>query len=153
MTNLESRRTRIEILAGDGNTNALKQLFGAGYTQFEIDAALDNAVAYSQIQTAEYLLSLGADFSHYGYNGVYYAAHNNELEGLKFAITKGVSVNVKQGMLLNTAITTAINIKSIELIKWLLDNGADPKHLTAQSLKLVADYGTNELKALIKNAK
>lgn len=147
-----SRQTQIEILSSDGNIEELKKLFETGYTQSEIDTALDNAIAYSQIVTAEYLLSLGADFSNYGYNGVYYAAHNNELEGLKFAISKGVDINVDNGILLNTGIMTAINTKSIELVKWLLDNGADRELLTKQSWRLIEDYGNKELKVLIENA-
>jgi ankyrin repeat protein len=149
---VESRQTRIEILAGDGNIDDLKKILGPTYTQLEIDIALENAIAYSQIKTAEYLLSLGADISSHNYNGAYYAAHNNELEGLKFAIGNGVDINADDGMLLNTAIMTATNTKSIELIKWLFENGANPRLLTNQSLKIVADYGTSELKNLIKNS-
>ena len=147
-----SRQTQIEILSGDGNIEGLKKLFETGYSQSEINTALDNAIAYSQIAMAEYLLSLSADFSNFGDNGVYYAAHNNELEGLKFAISKGVDINVDDGILLNTGIVTAMNTKSVELVKWLLDNGANPKLLSKQSIKLVEEYGNNELKALIKNA-
>src|SRR6478735_12529339 len=96
------RDTEIEILAGHGDIAQLKALFESGYTQHEIDIALENAIAYSQIATAEYLLSLGADFLNYDFQGVYYAAHNNELQGLKFAIENGVDINVNNGMLLNT---------------------------------------------------
>jgi len=153
MINGDSRQTQIEMFAGDGNIEELKELFESGYTQSEIDTALDNAIAYSKIETAEYLLSLGADFSNYGYNGVYYAVHNNELKGLKFAIAKKVDINVEDGMLLNTSIITAINTKKIEIVKWLLDNGANKKLLTKQSLKLIDDYGTAELKNLIEKEK
>lgn len=152
MAYVESRITEIEILAGNGNTEELKQVLEPGYTQLEIDIALENAIAYSRIQTAEYLLSLGADVSSHGWNGAYYAAHNNELNGLKFAIENGVDINVDNGMLLKTAITTSSNTKDIELVKWLLDNGANPRLLTDQCLKAVADWGTSELKMLIKNA-
>jgi uncharacterized protein len=151
MTCVESRQTRIEILAGDGNIDDLKKVLESGHTQFEIDIALENAIAYSQIKIAEYLLSLGADITSHNCNGAYYAAHNNELEGLKFAVENGVDINVDNGMLLNTSIITATNTKDIKLIKWLFDNGANPKLLTTQSLKIVADFGTNELKNLIKN--
>jgi uncharacterized protein len=152
MGNVESRQTKIEILAGDGNIDDLKKVFEPGHTQLELDIALENAIAYSQIRTAEYLLSLGADISHYDYQGAYYAAQNNELEGLKFAIENGVDINVNEGMLLNTGIVTATDTKSIELVKWLLDNSANFKLLTTQSLKLINNFGTNELKGLIKNA-
>lgn len=152
MLNTESRQTQIETLAGEGNIEKLKKLFESGYTQLEIDIALENSIAYSQVKTAEYLLSLGADFSNYDYQGTYYAVHNNELEGLKFAISNGVDININNGMLLNESIMTAINTKSVELIKWLLDNGANAKLVTNQSLKLISKYGTNELKYLMKNA-
>lgn len=149
----ESRLTKIEILAGNGNIDDLKQILEPDYTQLEVDVALENAIAYSQIKTAEYLLSLGADISNYDYQGAYYAVHNDELEGLKFAIENGVDINVNNGMLLNTGIETAINAKSTELVKWLLDNGANSKLLTIQSLKLITDYGTDDLKGIIENAK
>ena len=152
MAYIESTQTKIEMLAGDGNIDELKKILAPRHTQLEIDIALENAIAYSQIKTAEYLLSLGADISSHDCNGAYYAAHNNELKGLKFAIENGVDINVENGMLLNTGIMTATNTKDIEMIKWLFDNGANPKLLTTQSLKIVADFGTNELKTLIKNA-
>ena len=152
MTNSASRQTQIELLAGEGNIEELQKLFESGYNQLEIDTALENAIAYSQIKTAEYLVSLGADLSNHNYQGAYYAVHNNELNGLKFAISKGVDINVNKGMLLNESIMTATNSKSIEMIKWLLDNGANPKLLSSQSLRLLEDYGTDELKNLIENA-
>ena len=146
MTHSDSRQTRIEIYAGAGNIEEIKKLFELGFTKSEIDSALENAIAYSKIEMAEYLLLVGADIS----NDVYYAAHNNELEGLKFAINKGVDINVENGMLLNTSIETATNTKDIVLVQWLLDNGADPNLLTKKSLWLVNTYGNNELKNLIK---
>ncbi len=151
MEYIEPRQTTIEILAGQGNIDELKKLFEVGHTKPEIDIALENAIAYSQIKTAQYLMLLGADISSHECNGAYYAVHNNQLEGLKFAIENGVDINVGNGILLNTGIMTATNTKSIELIKWIFDNGANPKLLTTQSLKLVADFGTNELKYLVKN--
>ena len=153
MANGDLRQNQIETLAGDGNIEKLKMLFAPGYTQSEIDTALENAIAYSQIETAEYLLSLGANLSGCGYNGVYYAVHNNELEGLKFAIAKGVDINIENGMLINTSIVTATNTKRTEIVKWLLDNGANPKLLSQQSLNLVDNYGTEELKILIRSVK
>jgi hypothetical protein len=147
-----SRQQTIEILAGDGKLDELTELLTPGYTQLEIDIALENAIAYSQINTAGYLLSLGARFSNHEYQGVYYSVNNNELEGLKFAILNGVDIDVNNGMLLNTSIVTAINTKSVELVKWLLGNGADAKLLTQQSLKLMEDFGSPELKMAINKA-
>jgi uncharacterized protein len=152
MQNVESRLPKIEDLAIAGDTEELQKLFKSGYTVAELNTALDDAISYSQIQTAEYLISLGADFSFYGYNGVYYAAHNNELEGLKFAIAKGVDINFNNGILLNTGIVTAMNTKSVQLVGWLLENGANPSLITKQSLKMVDDFGNEELKTLLANA-
>jgi len=135
----------------DKASAALKMLFESSYSQLEIDIALENAIAYSQIRVAEYLLSLGADFSNYDYQGEYYAAHNNELEGLKFAISMGVDINIRNGMLLNIGVETAMNTKSTELVEWLIRNGADTSHLTMKTIKLAMEYGNEELKAIIKN--
>lgn len=82
MEYVETRQTKIERLAGDGNIDDLKKVFESGHTHSEIDFALENAIAYSQIGTAKYLLSLGADILSHDSNGAYYAAHNNELTGL-----------------------------------------------------------------------
>lgn len=153
MAYVESRQTQIEKLAGEGKINNLKKILESGHTQLEIDIALENAIAYSQIKTAEYIISLGADISSHDCNGAYYAAHNNELKGLKFAIENGVDININNGMLLNTGIITAINTKNIDMIKWLFENGANSKLITTQSIKMVAEFGTNELKNLIENAK
>jgi len=146
---VKNRQNQIEILAGDGNLTELKKIFDSGYSQLELDVALENAIAYSKIKTADYLLELGADFSNYDYQGVYYTVHNNELSGMQYAIDKGVDINVNKGMLLNTAIVTFINTKNIEMIKWLIDNGADRNHLTESSIDLIERYGTDELKSII----
>lgn len=148
---MENRQTQIEILAGDGNLSELKKILETEYSQLELNVALENAIAYSRIEVADYLLELGADFSNYDYQGVYYTAHNNELNGMKYAIEKGVDINVRNGMLLNTAIVTFINTKDIETIKWLLENGAETNFLTKNSIDLIERYGTEELKTIIKN--
>ena len=150
MEHIESRLTRIEILAGNGNIDGLKEILELSYTQLEIDVALENAIAYSQIKIAEYLLTLGADMSNYNYQGMYYAVHNNELEGLKFTVSQGVDINVNNGMLLNTSVMTTMNTNSIELATWLINNGANPKLLTSQSLKLIDECEAVELKKLIE---
>jgi hypothetical protein len=144
-----ARMGRIETMAGDGATGELRQLFASGYSQEEIDSALGNAIAYSQLETAEYLLSLGADFAADGYNGVYYAAHNDELEGLKFAISRGVDVNIENGMLLNTAVETVCNTKNNEMVEWLLQNGAAIELLSPRTVELAINWGSDELKAII----
>lgn len=147
------RQSNIELLAGyRGKLDELKILLGQSFTQLEIDTALGNAIAYSCIDTADYLLNLGARLDHYDYDGVYYAVHNNQLEGLKYAISKGVDINVNEGMLLNTSIITTTNTKDIAIIKWLLDNGANINYLTKDSLFILDKYGTRELKDLIKKA-
>lgn len=146
-----NRQSNIELLAGSRDKlEELKTLLDQSFTQLEIDIALENAIAYSQIDTANYLLTLGARFENYNYQGVYYAVHNNELEGLKYAISKGVDINVNEGMPLNTSIITSTNTKNITMIKWLLDNGAKTNFLTKDSLFIIDRYGTNELKDLIK---
>ena len=148
----ESRRYIIERLVGDGELEELQKVLELNHTQRELDIALENAITYSQISTAEYLLSIGADFSNYDYQEENYAVDNDEFEGVKFSIAKGVDVNVNKGMFLNTCIINAINSKSIVMVKWLIDNGANTKYLTEDSLKDVNDFGSEELKELIKNA-
>ncbi|MEZ4850253.1 MAG: hypothetical protein R3B93_16895 [Bacteroidia bacterium] len=98
------------------------------------------------------MVSLGADISHWNYDGVYYAVHNNELEGLKFSISLGVDINVLEGMILNTGIITAINTKETALVEWILRNGADLELLTVESLIIVQRYGTRKLQEIIKDA-
>lgn len=145
------RQSNIELLAGyRDKLDELKILLGQSYTQLELDTALENAIAYSRIDTADYLLTLGARFENYNYQGVYYAVHNNKLEGLKYAISKGVDINVNEGQLLRTSIITTINSKDLTLIKWLLDNGASVKYLNQEHFDLVDRYGTKEFKELIK---
>jgi hypothetical protein len=145
----ESRQTRIEILACDGNLGDLKALFQTGYSQLEIDAALVNAIAYSRTETAAWLLSIGADISNNGYyDGVYYSVHNNELEGLKFAISNGVDVNIRNGMLLNASIVTAYNTRDLKIAKWLLENGAEHKMISESILE---NFGTDEMRSLLEN--
>ncbi len=140
-----SRNSKIELYAGDEDLKELKELLEKGHTQPEIDIALENAIAYSQIETAEYLLSLGGDLSNYGYQGTYYSVHNNELEGLKFAISHGVDVNINNGQLLNTSIITAYNQRDTTILKWLLENGADTSLISDRIMKSFNTSESNEL--------
>lgn len=150
---MQNRQTEIEILAGNGNLDELISLLSDSYTQLEIDTALENAVAYSRIETAKYLMSLGGDLSNYNYQSVYYAAHNNEIEGLKFAVDNGVDINVNNGMLINVSIMTCLNEKNINLIKWLVENGANINFLTKENLSLVDKYENQELRNFIEFSK
>ncbi|WP_459210041.1 hypothetical protein [Aquimarina rhabdastrellae] len=146
----ELRRYLIERLSRDGKIEELKRNLNTGYTQEEINIALGNAIAYSHIKIAKYLISKGADISHWNFDGVYYSVHNNEIEGLKFAIKQGVDVNVNRGQLLNTAIITAYNTKDFTILKYLLANGADTKLLSKETID---SFGTDEIKNIVKNAK
>ncbi len=141
----ESRQYLIERLSGDGKLEELKELLGSEYSQLEIDVALENAIAYSKIGTAKFLISIGADISNYDYQGVYYAVHNNELEGVKFSIGQGVNVNINNGQLLNTSIITAYNEKDTSILKWLLKNGADISLIDKRTLKAFKTDEINEL--------
>jgi len=144
-----SRLDNIQDFAGEGEFLKLKQLLGNDFSQLEIDIALESATAYSQIEIAKYLVSIGAKYSNNNYQSVYYAVHNNEIEGLKFAISNGVDINVNNGMLLNEGIMTATNTKDNSIVKWLLENNGDPKYLTENSFTILEKYGTEELKKLI----
>ena len=145
----ETREYLIEKLPGDGKLEELKKLLESGHTQKEIDIALGNAIAYSHTEVAKYLISLGADISHWDYDGVYYSVHNNEIEGLKFAIGQGVDVNINNGQLLNTAVITVYNTQDPTILKYLLENGADTKLLTKKTMDA---FETDEIKEIIKNA-
>ena len=145
----ESREYLIERLPGWGKLEELKKLLEPEHTQEEIDIALGNAIAYSQIEVAKFLISLGASMAHWSYDGVYYAVHNNELEGLRYAIEQGVDVNINRGQLLNTAIITAYNTEDLKVLKFLLANGADINLLTDETMNA---FGTKEIIETIKNA-
>jgi uncharacterized protein len=146
----ESRNNLIETLSGSGKLDELKKLLEPNYTQEEIDNALINSIAYSQNEMAKYLISLGADISYGKYEGVYYAVHNNELEGLKFALCQGVDVNINDGQLINTSIVTAYNTKDVTILKYLLEKGADTSLLSEE---IMNTFGTNELKEIILKTK
>jgi ankyrin repeat protein len=148
---MSDREYQIERNAGWGKLKKLKALFDSGYTQTEIDIALGSALAYSKIEIAKYLISLGADISYQDYDGLYYAVHNNEIDGLKFALSLGIDVNLKNGILLNTAVFTANNAKDVTIVKLLLENGADINLITENVLQVVEKFGTPELKEIIKN--
>ncbi len=144
-----SRDYKIERLSGLGDLEGLKKLFEPTYSQEELDLALINAIAFSKIEVAGYLLSLGADFSRDTYRGSYYAAHNSELLGLKFSISNGVNVNINNGMLLNVSIIAAINTRNVESVKWLFENGADSSLISESSLEVAKKFGNSELQSLL----
>lgn len=134
---METRQLNIEVWAGDGNLEALQKILQDEYTQLELDSALENALAYSQIEVADYLLSLGANIAYHDYAGVYWAIHNNELEGLKYAIAKGVDINTNNGLFLNKSVHTAIYNHDSQILVWLLQNGADKSFLAESSLQML----------------
>ena len=142
----EHRLTKIETLASDGLLTELRAFLGANFSQLEIDTGLSIAVACSHIDTARHLLAIGADLNWADAQGAYYAAHNNELEGLRFAITNGVDVNVGDGSLLNTAVVTAYNEDDITIIHWLLENGADTSLLKKD---IIESFGSPQIEKLI----
>ena len=150
MTAPVDRQYQIEDLAGEGKLEELRELLEPTHTQLEIDVALENAIAYSRIEVAKYLIKLGANIANYNYQGVYYAVHNNEIEGLKFSIEQGVDVNIRNGSLINTSIETASNTGDSQILKWLLSNGANPKLITRHSKYIAKRYGTHELQELVK---
>lgn len=145
------RQQRIETLAGAGSLRELRSMLESNHTQYELDSALTNAIAYSQIKVAEYLLVIGAKMESLDYEGVYFSVYNNQLEGLKFAINRGVDINLHKGTLINTSIETATNTGDCNILKWLLENGASPKLISDQSRDIANKYGTEELKELIKH--
>jgi hypothetical protein len=147
-----SRQYQIENFEGDGKLNELISILSDNCTQLELVTALENAIAYSQIETAEYLLSKDAKFSNYDYQGTYYAVHNNELEGLKFAIRNEVDINVNNGMIINTSILTSINNKNTDLLMWILQNGGNPKLLSKQNLQTAYHSDYQNLKELLDTA-
>lgn len=147
----ESREYLIERLPSWGRLEELKKNLEPKHTQEEIDIALTSALAYSQIAVAKYLLSLGADISYNNYNGVYYSVHNNEIEGLKFAIKQGVDVNINQGELLNTAVISAYNTKESTILIYLLESGADPQFLTKETLEFFVTGQIEEILKAFKN--
>ena len=54
----DSRISRIEDAASEGNLSNLKEILETGFRQIEIDAGLVCAVAYSHVEVGEYLLCL-----------------------------------------------------------------------------------------------
>jgi ankyrin repeat protein len=143
-------REDIEDAAMKGHLDELKTALDSGYAQSDIDNALGLAIAYARIDIADYLIGIGGDLSHHSYDGVYYAVNNNQLDGLKYAVMKGVDINVRNGMILNMSIQTAINSNNIEMVEWILSNGGDPNLLSHDSRRLVQDFGSSDLKALIE---
>lgn len=146
------RQTQIEILAGDGELLELQKLLEPTNSQAELDAAITNAIAYSRLDVADYVLELGANIRSLNYEGVYYAVHNNELGGLKFSVEHGVDVNIQNGTLINTSIETATNTGDCQILKWLLENGANPKLISRNSKRIVRRHGTLELQQIVKDA-
>ena len=139
---------QIETAANEGNLPTLKRLLGETPSQEEIDSAFTGAMAEAKIDVLKYLLSIGGDFSAWDYQGLYYATYSTDTTGLEFAIANGVDINVRNGMLLNSSIITALNKKDNSMVKWILENGGDANLLSDQSKILLKRYGGEELKRL-----
>jgi ankyrin repeat protein len=96
----------------------------------------------SDLKSAQLLLDSGADInSKYGVlktYPIYSALNSDNLDTLKFVIKNGADVNIEKGLPLSEAIDAAIDIMSqnnlnapdeisMEMIKFLLEKGADPE--------------------------
>lgn len=147
---VEDREFKIEQLSEEGNLEELKDVLGSDYSQEEIDLALSIAIAFANIETANYLISLDADISWKNYEGAYYAIHNDKMEGLQFAISQGVDVNVNEGMFLNASVMSSTNTQNIEIVEFLLSKGADINLLSKDMKNVAKGFGSNQLTKLLK---
>ena len=145
---MSSKIIQVETAANEGDLRTLKGLLGETPNQEEIDSAFTGAMAEAKIDVLKYLLSIGGNFSAWDYQGLYYATYSTDTTGLEFAITNGVDINVRSGMLLNSSIVTALNEKDNSMVKWILENGGDANLISDQSKMLLKRYGGEELKQL-----
>ncbi len=135
----------IEDAVDSGNLDAVKEVFSTECAQAELDHALEVAIAYSHTDIADFLIEKGADISANGHQGIYFAAFNGELDGVKYALTKGVDINAQNGLILNTAIETALNSQDLSFVEWVLSHGADASLVNEKNSGLLKDGGFPEL--------
>ncbi len=146
----KDRQTLIEMYSCDGDLTKLHELLGPHPEQSELDSALEMALAYSRILVAKHLLTLGADIQYGDCQGAYYAVHNNELEGIQFAVENGVDVNFGNGMLLVESVITAHNEKDPKILIWLLEHGADISRVSSEGLRTIKTFETPQTIRLLE---
>ena len=134
MTNYQND---IEFVASENDISKVKEIIEAGANQDTLNAGLSCAVAYAHVELADYLIEQGANLTHSNYDPLYWACHNDNEQAIKYVLSKGIDININDGMI----IWLCADRMSSEFIQWLLENGADPSVRNGEVLIQTAEYG------------
>ena len=139
--------------ASDNNRAVVTALVQTGIDQESLNQAFSCAIAYSHLELAEYLLAQGAELTWGDNESLRCAVSNGEVGGTQFCLSRGIDVNVENGMVLGEA---AISMPPKFLI-WLLAQGAEVNIAEGQALvnaiafqrldnvRILLEHGANPL--------
>lgn len=122
----------IHTAARNGMISGVETLIAHGFNihvrNNQQQTALLVAAQHNKRLMIDLLLSLGADSSAKdvsGWNLIMYAVKSGDHERLIYEISNGYSVNAKTHVL--TLLDLAVRYGHDRIVRWLLDNGADPR--------------------------
>lgn len=82
---------------------------------------------------------------------MFYAAQDGNLELVRYHVRTGIDINYKHPEFLTTALIVSVENNHSEVVKYLLENGADPKLIDGFSSKNALEVAkVYKHKALVK---
>jgi hypothetical protein len=107
-----------------GNLEMIKFLisFGCDF-RIDNDLPLQNACEYGRINVVKYLISLGSNFKEN--ESIFRASSGCHLEVVKYLVSLGADIKKNINIALINATSNAITIFRCDMIRYLLQNGAD----------------------------
>ena len=134
--------------ACEGDLTAVESFLTKGVEENQLNEAFSCAVGYGHIDVAELLLRHGASFEAWSHDAVYWACHNGNEAGVRWALSNGVDINVQNGMILSTSIYHM----SDDFIQWLISAGADVNAKEGEALfTAISNQRPSVLLMLVKN--
>ncbi|CAD7288832.1 hypothetical protein LMG7974_01175 [Campylobacter majalis] len=121
----------------------LTLLYSKDYNPYELNTLLKTALLYEKdTEILREILKRGASINEGDENAIIYALKN--IKNVKFLINSGANVNYKNSFG-KTALFYAVELKDANLVKILLENGANPneKYIDNHSKSAILGLGAN----------
>lgn len=134
--------------AANGDVALVKTFLLQSVTQDHLNEAFSCAVGYGHTEIADTLSSHGASFEAWDYDAVYWACHNGNETGIRYALSRGVDINVRDGMILSMCVCSMMP----DFVRWLITQGAHVDANNGQALLNAVIYQRPEnVLVLIEN--
>jgi uncharacterized protein len=109
---------------------------------------LYQAISFKHPETAAFLINAGASIEDDKYNPLHIAVHSNDFSTATLLLDKGANIHFAN----DAAVRTAAKAANMEMVKFLLEHGADPRGMSdsqENALHMAAYRGSPELLGML----